>query len=190
MPDALPTPPAADPEWFAREFAAATPALLAWARLRLPATVQRRIDVDDLLQEVGCRAFAARSHFDPARGSFRQWLFGFATRVLLEALRDAHRRPEAPAPLWDLSGSREIAATITTITRQVARGELLQRFLARLDELEPADRDLLLYHGLEALPHAQVATLLASNEATIRKRWQRLCERLRHDPVFAMLAAS
>lgn len=190
MAGAEPQPAAGDQDWFAREFAAAAPALLAWARLRLPAAAGSRVDVDDLLQEVGCRAFAARRSFDPDRGSFRQWLFGFATRVLLEALRDLQRRPEAPVALWEHSGSREVAASITTITRHVARGELVQSFLQRIDQLDAGDRELLLYHGLENLPHAQVAALLASNEAAIRKRWQRLCERLRKDPVFAMLAAS
>lgn len=177
-------------DWFANEFAAAAPALCAWARLRLAGAGGAGFDADDLLQEVGCRAYAARATFEPGRGNFRQWLFGFATRVFLEAMRDHQRRPGGPKGAFVApSGSREIAATITTISRQLARGEFLQRFLVQLDELPGEDRELLLYHGLEGLPHAQVATLLGIGEATVRKRWQRLCDRLRQDPGFASLIA-
>lgn len=187
MPRTDPTHAAEPVDWFADQFAAAAPALLAWARLRLTGA---QLDPEDLLQEVGCRAFAARGSYEAARGTFRQWLFGFATRVLLEVMRDRQRHPaDQPLAFGSASGSQQIAATITTITRQLARGELVQRFLARLDELTDDDRGLMIYHGLEGLPHAHVATLLGIGETALRKRWQRLCERLRHDPVFVSLLA-
>jgi len=176
------------PAAFAREFEAASPALLAWARLRVRPELRAMLDPEDLIQEVGCRAFASLPTYDRARASFRQWLFGFANHVLLEALRELGRQPKRLDPGPDRTGLSDAVAVITTITRKVAKNEIVQLFLARIDDLESTDRELLLHHGLEELPHAQVAVLLGAGEDAVRKRWQRLVERLRQDPAFGSLA--
>lgn len=191
MADPIP-PRSADHDAFANDFAAAGPALLAWARLRVRPELRALLDPEDLVQEVGCRALTNLASFDPARASFRQWLFGIANRVLLEALRELGRHPvRRSAPVADGSntgGFSDVAAAVTTITRKVARDELIARFLVQVDALEDGDRALLLHHGLEELPHGQVAGLLGIGEDTVRKRWQRLRDRLRGDPAFAVLA--
>lgn len=177
-----------DPAGFEAAFAAVSAPLLAWARLRVGAELRTLLDPEDLVQEVGCRALLQFGTFDPARGTFRQWLFGIANRVLLEALRELGKRPvrrEVPA---DRSGLSDVVAAITTITRRVARDELVAAFLRRSEGLEAADRALLLHHGLEGLPHTQVAQLLGISEDAVRKRWQRLREQLCADPAFAALA--
>lgn len=191
VPDADPQRPvaataAAD---FATRFEQVAPALLAWAHLRVRPGLRASIEPEDLVQEVGCRAFARAQDFDPARATFRQWLFGFANRVLLEALRELGKRPGAA--LRRTGGDTvlgEVAAQVTTISRRVARDDSLRRFLLRLGELPAEDHSLLVHHGLEGLAFAEVGKLLGIEEATARKRWQRLGERLRADPVFAALA--
>ena len=65
-------------------YEALAPSLYAWARLR---TGSMALDPDDLLQEVWIRALQTGSGFDPAKGSFRAWVFGIAKHVYLEALR-------------------------------------------------------------------------------------------------------
>lgn len=174
---------------FASEFAAAGPALMAWARLRVRPELRRLLDPEDLVQEVGCRAFRGLDAFDPAKASFRQWLFGIANLVLLEALRDLGRAPR-PFAGDDASGAGPsgVVAAITSVSRSVARDESLRLFQQRLEALAPGDRELLLHRGIEQLPHAQVAELLGISEDALRKRWQRLCEQLRGDPLFAALA--
>lgn len=185
------TDPARAQDTFVREFEAAGPALLAWARLRIRPELRARLEPDDLVQEVGCRAWAQIDRFDPALGSFRRWLFGFANRVLLEALRDLGRaRPDGAAPRTQPAGVSEIAASVTSVTRKVAREEVVRLFLSRIDALEGEDRDLLLHRGLEGLSHPETATLLGIGEDAVRKRWQRLCERMRDDPVFRSLVAA
>lgn len=183
---------AADPthERFLREFEAAGPALLAWARLRLRPELRTAFEPEDLIQEVGCRALAGAASYDPQRASFRQWLFGIANRVLLEALRDLARTPSRAPRLavTDRSGLTDAVAAITSVTSRVARDEVVRAFLERADRLEPEDRLLLLHRGVEQRPHPQVAELLGVAEDTVRKRWQRLCERMREDPVFESLA--
>ena len=78
---------------FATAFAAAAPSLLAWAHCRIRGDLQKRLEAEDLVQEVGMRACLRRGEYDPARGNFRQWLFGFANRVWLETLRELGRDP-------------------------------------------------------------------------------------------------
>lgn len=176
---------------FAREFAAAAPALMAWARLRVRPELRSVLEPDDLVQEVGCRAWAQLDRYDPARAPFRQWLFGFANHVLLEGLRDLGRgRVHTLGPGPDDSTWREPAAVVTSVTRKVTRDEFVRAFLARIDTLERDERDLLLHRGIEGLSHQQTATLLGIGEDVVRKRWQRLCERLREDPVFRSLVAA
>jgi RNA polymerase sigma-70 factor (ECF subfamily) len=182
-------PPDSQPS-FASQFEAAGPALMAWARLRVRPELRRLLDPEDLVQEVGCRAWRSLDAFDPARASFRQWLFGIANLVLLEALRELGRAS------WRAVGSDEtgapglsgVLAVITSVTGRVARDEAVRLFHARLEALPAADRALLLHRGIEQLPHAQVAELFGISEDALRKRWQRLCEQLRDDPLFAALA--
>jgi len=182
------SPGGPDAAAFARELEAAAPALMGWARLRVRPELRSMLDPEDLLQEVGCRAFAMAHAYDPGRASFRQWLFGIANNVLLEALRELGRRPLTRDPGPDRTGFSDAIAAITTITRKVARDELIGRFLAQMDALEAEDRDLLLHHGLEELPYPEVARLLGLQEDAVRKRWQRLREKLRSDPSFFALA--
>lgn len=178
-----------DARAFEREFTAAAPALLTWARLRIRPELRTLLEPEDLVQEVGCRAFAAFAAFDPERASFRQWLFGFANRVLLEALRQLGRSTGL-TPATAKLGVTNLAATVTTITARIARDERVRAFLARVDELDDPDRALLLRRGLEGQGYGDVAASLGVAEDAVRKRWQRLCERMRDDPVFAALAAA
>lgn len=170
------------PEAFATAFAAQAPALLAWASCRVRGELRARLEPDDLVQEVGVRACSKFADFDPRLGNFRQWLFGFANRIWLEALREIGRDP--------LGGRRRhggdtqlqgVAAAVTTISRAVANQDALRACRRRLDELDEDDRRLLACIGLEGLSHAEAAVVLGIREDTCRKRWQRLRERLQDD---------
>ncbi|MCA8949891.1 MAG: sigma-70 family RNA polymerase sigma factor [Planctomycetes bacterium] len=184
--------PADDPdgrsEGFAGAFAAAAPALLTWARLRVRPELRSLIEPEDLVQEIGCRALANYRRFDSDRGTFRQWLFGFGNRVLLEALRELGGDFRSGSRAL-VGGVTEAVALVTTITRRIVRQEITRLLLERVDELGEEERALLLYRGLEEMDYADLAALLGASEDTVRKRWQRLRDRLRRDPVLAALAA-
>jgi RNA polymerase sigma-70 factor (ECF subfamily) len=173
---------------FADEFERAAPALLAWAHLRVRPGLRKGLDPEDLVQEVGCRAFVRYGDFDPARATFRAWLFGFANRVLLEALRELGKGRPVRAEAADPSLS-QVADSITAVSRRVARAETFRLFLQQVDGLDQEDRTLLVQIGIEGNSHAEVAAVLGIGEDAARKRWQRLRDRLRADPVFASLAA-
>jgi RNA polymerase sigma-70 factor (ECF subfamily) len=166
---------------YAQLYARLAPALYAWASLRLPRTLRGFVSPEDIVQEVWCRTTERFATFDPTRGEFRSWLFGFAYRVLREALRSALRLQRERAP----DGSRvfrleDLPDDITSLTRRVARADDVRALLARIDELalEPDERELLLLRGLEGLPHEEIAAQLGIQPAAVRKRWERLRERL------------
>jgi RNA polymerase sigma-70 factor (ECF subfamily) len=135
------------------------------------------------VQEVSYQAWRSYESFDPERGSFRGWMFGVASKVALALLRRTARARANVGPLALLeSRAGAVPAELTTISRRVARDEALERFLARAEELDPEDRDLLLYRGIEGLQHDQVAAILGLTPETASKRWQRLRDRLRDVP--------
>ena len=172
--------PAAESDDFSTLYAAVAPRLFAWASLHVGSGLRTRLDPEDLMQEVACRSFARFSTFDRRKGKFDQWLFGIARNVLLQTLERASRRESNATADWLTTGSiHQVPDEATSVTRRIARDEELQRFLSLIAELPDEDRDLMLYRGLEGLPHGQVATLLGIDERLAAKRWERLRGRVR-----------
>jgi DNA-directed RNA polymerase specialized sigma24 family protein len=68
---------------------------------------------------------------------------------------------------------------ITSVSRRLARDEDLQRFMARLQQLEAIEQQTVLHCGIEGMPQAEAAARLGEPPATTAKRWQRLRERMR-----------
>jgi RNA polymerase sigma-70 factor (ECF subfamily) len=174
---------------FAEHFAPIAPVLFAWASCRIGRELRQRIDPEDLVQEVSVRAFQRAGDYDPARGTFRQWLLGFANRVWLETLRELGNDPLGPRRR--LGGDSRLPGVmdeVTTISRRVANDEAARACRARIDELDADDRRLLVAIGIEGLAHGEAAAVLGIGEDTCRKRWQRLRERLQGDPLLRLCA--
>ena len=168
---------------FNEHYAGMASALRAWAVLQCQAVLGRYVEADDLVQEVCFQAYRSYAKFDEARGSFRRWVFGVASHVAADMLRQAARaRARGFGP--DLLGSQAggVPEDATTLSRRVARDEGLLRFLRRVQDLDDDDRKLLLWRGLEGLQLAEVARLIDCSEETAKKRWQRLRARLQQLP--------
>ncbi|MEM7308430.1 MAG: sigma-70 family RNA polymerase sigma factor [Planctomycetota bacterium] len=186
MPPASPPPPS-----FVELYADCAAAVRAWAGLKARGALGTWFDADDLAQEIAYHAWRAHGTFDPARGSFRGWLFGVANKVALGLLRSAARERANAGPFALLeSRAGEVPDELTTISRRAARDEAVERFLAALDQLTPKDRDLFLYRGLEGLSLRQAAEVLGLSHEATKKRWQRLREELRAVPAARALMAS
>lgn len=182
------SPVASPDDPFTARYAEAAPALHAWARLSVRGALAGRLDPEDLVQEVCVAAFGSRAVYDPARGSFRGWLFGVARNVLLVQLRATARaraRGDAADPLH--SRAAEVPEEATTVSRRVARDERLARAVERLEQLEEDDRRLVVLRGLEGLSHAEVAEVTGLGEEQAGKRWRRLRARLAELPQLAAL---
>jgi len=166
---------------FVELYQAAAPALYAWASLRIRPTLRRRLDPEDLVQEVCCRAFERRAHYDPERGPFRAWLFGIAHNVLKKAIENLARGPtQASFVLSD--ASRQIMASIpgeaTSVASRVARSDEVKRLLEQAEELPERDQKLLVLRGLMGMRHPEIATRLDISVSVAEKSWQRLRDRL------------
>jgi len=173
---------------FSEQYAGMASALRAWAVLQCQAVLGRYVEPDDLVQEVCFQAYRSYAGFDAARGSFRRWVFGVASHVAADLLRQAARakaRGFGPDVLGSQAGG--VPEDATTLSRRVARDEGLMRFLRRVSEFDDDDRNLLLWRGLEGLQLAEVARLLRCSEETAKKRWQRLRARLQQLPAAAEL---
>jgi len=153
------------------------PAVYGWALVRIPAGLRARLDPEDVLQEVLCRILARAGEFDASRGSFRSWVFGFARRVLHEALRRC-AQDGAGGERLGLTDLALLPEEATSLTRRVARDETLRVFARRIEGLEAEERRLILLRGLEGLEHEDVAKELGITPTAAAKRWQRLRERL------------
>ena len=156
------------------------PALYAWASLRIRPSLRARLDPEDLVQEVCCRAFAGRERYDPTKGPFRGWVFGIAHVVLKNALEALARSPRGA---WGLSEESQqildrVPADATSVSSRVARSERVRRLIDQARDLSELDRRLLILRGLIGLKHGEVAQRLEVTVDTAEKRWQRLRTRL------------
>ncbi len=183
---------AGDEDRFTELYSRLSPTLFLWISLKLPRGLQVHVAPEDVLQEIWCRAMAKFASYEPERSPFRSWIFGFAYRVVQEALRAAIRlrRAEAPADS-KVFAFTDVPAVATAITQRVAREDTLRQLLACIREmaLDSEDQDLLLLRGMEGLPYEQVAAHLGVTPAAARKRWERLRLELQHSPATALLDA-
>ena len=168
---------------FERHYAGAVPALVAWTRLRIAGLPHGRVEVEDIVQETWMRSLESFDRF-AAQGSFRHWVIGIAQNVLLEALRRDARHDHRVRRAAQGSGLSQCPDTVTSISRAAARDDGFARLMEVVLGLPHEERQLVLLHGLEERPLAQVAKGLEISEDAASKRWQRLCARLREQPAF------
>ncbi|MBL8756291.1 MAG: sigma-70 family RNA polymerase sigma factor [Planctomycetes bacterium] len=154
-----------------------TPALLAWAHMRLPG--RPTADAEDLTQEILCRAVTRLETF--TGGNLAAWVFTIGKHVLLEHLRRQRkigrtRHADGHSSAYDAMA--EVAAQMTTLTRRVAKNDDLRGLLHLLDELDQVDRDLAILCGMEGQTCGAAAIQLGMTEDAVSKRWQRLRQKL------------
>jgi RNA polymerase sigma factor (sigma-70 family) len=185
---------------FLVEFLRVAEPLQLWAGFRIHAGLRPWLDPEDLVQETCIRAFTHFASFDHERGSFRTWIFGIATKVLLQQLRALGRqgrrggeagrsdgepivgRRAAGLGHPELPDVHALLDSVSSITSKVARREALAAVLEEVRLLEREERWLLIYRGLERLPFAEIGARLGLHPEAVRARWRRLLERLRRQP--------
>lgn len=166
---------------FGELYGRVAPALFTWASLRVKPALRSRLDPEDLVQETCVRAYRGFDGYDPERGNFRAWLFGIANHVLQRALLNLSKGPgDARHALADevTSFIQQIPDEATRASRLAARSDSLEVFIEAAGSLGEEERKLLLYRGLEGLPHHEVAEIMGIETETAKKRWQRLRGRL------------
>ncbi len=162
---------------FTRSYEAIADALVVWVNLHLFPKLRSRVEADDVIQEVWCRAYQRFGTFDPQRGSFRGWVMGIAEKVLLEELRRLGR--SSPRTNTELPTVQSLVAEITSISERAARNEHVRQLLEEAARLPEEDRRLLLYRGVAGQTYAAVSARLGIGAEAARSRWRRLREQLR-----------
>jgi RNA polymerase sigma factor (sigma-70 family) len=154
--------------------------LVAWAALHVTPPLRALVPLDDLVQEVWARAFAAFASYDPQRGSFRGWLVGIAYNVLREQLRAGYRRrPAFGRPPSGSTSIDDVADPATSIGSRLTRDEATTALVERLDGLDEVDRRLVAWRAIEELPYDEIGRRLGVSGVAAESRWRRLAERLR-----------
>ena len=137
---------------------------------RIVANLVDRASVEDIVQDVFLTAFAEIGRFDPARGTFRTWLFRIARNRSLNARRKRRERCLDPAPT--------IADTRTPSQNLLAK-EAFGRLDHALAELDFKERVIFVLAELEGLSYAEIAQIERLPLGTVKSRLSRARARLR-----------
>lgn len=129
-------------------------------------------DLDDLVQEVFLLAHAKRDHLAAVR-QVELWLREVSRRVAAGHRRRAHRRHEVA-----FSEPPELPTDAPPLGSELERNQDEDRLHRALDQLDERSRDLVALHQLGDLPLVEVATLVAADRKTVRKRLTTALRRL------------
>lgn len=160
-------------------------------RLRIHPKLRRRVDEDDVVQEVLLEASQRLARYleDP-RMPFFVWI-RFLTAQRLAGLQRHHlgvqaRDARREVPLAErLPGatSDELAASlsahVTSPTEALARKDDIRRIAAALDALGDPDREILVLRHYEQLTNAEAAHELGLDISAASKRYARALTRLK-----------
>lgn len=179
-------------------FAAHHPRLVRLVELRLDASLRRRLDPADVVQEAWMEVARRFSQWcADADMPIHVWLRLITGQALATAqrrnlgahMRDAMREvaaPETRASVSSANAADLFIASATSPTQAVQREELRARVLAALEDLDEMDREIVALRHFEGLSNEEAAAELAIEPAAASKRFVRALIRLR--PVLQELA--
>ncbi len=160
--------------------------------LRLDPAIVQRVDASDVVQEVLLEASRRLQEYlhKPAM-PFHLWLRHIAKDHLIDAHRRHHqaqkrgvdREQPIHRPAWADRSSLELAGQLLdperTPASEAIQQELQRRLHEAIDQLEEADREVILMRHFEALSNQEVAAALELTEAAASMRYLRALRRLR-----------
>jgi RNA polymerase sigma-70 factor (ECF subfamily) len=172
-------------------------------RLRMDRRLQGRVDPSDVLQEAYIDLAEKLPEFEKKQGAmpFFLWLRLVTIERLLRvhrrhlgaAMRAADReislhrgaRPHASSA----SLAAQLLGRVTSVSRAAARAELRVLLEEVLEQLSPADREIIALRHFEELTNEEAAELLGLNPSAASKRYVRAMLRLKDSlaaiPAFA-----
>lgn len=159
--------------------------------MRLDTRLRRRVDVDDIVQEVYSEAAERLQKYMRDRSMpFFLWLRFLTNQKLAELhrrhfgaqSRDLRREVHAEPSGNTLSDPRFLADRISDVTSPsgaAAHEELRERLYKALAEIAPTDREVLVLRHFEHLSSAEVAHELGIMVPAAGKRYVRALQRIR-----------
>jgi RNA polymerase sigma-70 factor, ECF subfamily len=160
--------------------------------LRLDPAIVQRLDASDVVQDVLLEASRRLQEYlrKPAM-PFHLWLRHIAKDHLIDAHRRHHtaqkrgvdREQPIHRPGWADRSSLELAGQLMdperTPASEAIQQELQKRLHEALEQLEDADREVILMRHFEQLGNQEAATALGLTEAAASMRYLRAVRRLR-----------
>ena len=156
--------------------------------LRMDRRLAARADASDILQETYLQAFKRLpKYLEQEDMPFFLWLRWIAREKVMALYRrhlGADKRAiDREIPLLPADSSAQFVSGVIgagpTPSQQLAKGELADQLRAALRQLEPGERDLILWRHFEQLSIRETALLLHITEAAAGKRYIRALEHLR-----------
>jgi RNA polymerase sigma-70 factor (ECF subfamily) len=158
------------------------PQLMAFIDRRLGAALRRKIEPEDLFQEVSTEALRSLGEVDLAQRDPFSWLCQVAERRIIDAhrrffssqKRDAGREVSMNAGAGGgTSTSRPglinlLVASMTSASQAFSRDQKQMRMLTALEQLPEEHRQALQLRYLEGMPSKQIADKLGKSDGAIR----------------------
>jgi RNA polymerase sigma-70 factor (ECF subfamily) len=168
-------------------FEAGRSRLLAMVRRRVGPRLIAKIDPEDVLQDVFLRA---RTEWisDPPPAEHREWwLYRLAWRRTIELMRAAlgptrNADRDVSAPWSDESAAQladDLAVSQTGVSTALGREEMHALVRQAIENLEPADRDIIFLRFYEHLPFKAIATIVGLEPNTANQRCARALLKLK-----------
>jgi len=180
-------------------FAEHQPRLVRMVELRLDASLRRRFDPSDVVQEAWIEVVRRFPEWCAQTAyPFHVWVRLITSQALAQmqrrhlgaGMRDAMREVQSPESRIGISAASAADAFIASATspsQAARREELRSRVLAALEELDELDREIVALRHFEGLSNEDAAAELSIEPAAASKRFARALVRLR--PALASLAA-
>jgi len=130
-------------------------------------------DAQDLSQEVFLRIYRTLASYRPAYGAFPTWL----TSVTRNLLIDHYRRTKRDRITDSLDDAMPVVENKASSARrpdeQALLGELSSQVQSALTRLSPELREAVILRDLQQLDYAEIQTVLAVPEGTVKSRINR-----------------
>ncbi len=163
------------------------PQLAAFISRKLGATLQRKVEPDDIIQEVSQAACKSLSDMELGDRDPFSWLCQIAERRIMDAgrhfnaqKRDANRETPASAAGGDSGGDifDFIRASFTTPSQAFSRNAREEKLAQALAELSPTQQEVLRLRYVENLPSKEIAEKVGKSDASVRVMLTRSLKKL------------
>ncbi|MFO0870419.1 MAG: sigma-70 family RNA polymerase sigma factor [Pirellulales bacterium] len=167
------------------------PALLAFIERRLGAALRRKLEPEDIFQEVTAEAVRSLGNMDLQRHDLFGWLCQLVERRIVDAHRfhfAAQKRaagrevslqgPAAPTDSGEAGLMHLLALSMTTPSQAFSRNVREQRMYDALASLPDDQREALRLRYVENLPSKEIAARLQRTDAAVRVLLTRSLKRL------------
>jgi RNA polymerase sigma-70 factor (subfamily 1) len=153
--------------------------LAAYIERELGTALRRKIEVDDVIQEVSVEAVRSLADMNFEGREVFSWLCQLAERRIIDAhrrffgaqKRDACRETPLDGPAGDsqhVGVINLLVASMTSATAALSRNQKELHLLAALGKLAPDQREALRLRYVEGMPSKEIAARLGKTDGAIR----------------------